>query len=158
VTRRSLTKLDADLASLAVQVGVLRRWWTIDQVDFPALTITFAVPYDRFEPARLTLRLDCTGYPEQAPTGAPIDPETGGLLDQSHRPTHGRCAMTFRTDWENGRALYLPVDRVALNGHPDWPTVHAHEIWDPELGIGQLLVMVRRDLTEGEDACLALAA
>lgn len=150
--------LDADLKSSFVQVGVVRGWWTLDEVDYPHVAVTFAVPTDLYAPGSLTLKLDCEGFPDIAPTGYPIDPQTSEPLHGEKRPTHGRCGMTFRHDWMGGRALYLPVDRVSFDSHPEWRSQHAHESWDPTQGLAQYLRMVRRDLTEGQHASLLQAS
>ena len=158
MTELAARLLDADLASTHVELGVHRGWWSIDTVEFPTVVASFAVPVTLYAPGRLTLHVDCTDFPQQAPTAYPIDPVTGAILAPGSRPTHGRCAMTFRSDWEGGRALYLPVDRVALNGHPNWRQEHPHEVWDPARGIVQFLRLVRRDLIEDPDASAVDAA
>lgn len=152
MTELAAHMLDADLASGEVELGIHRGWWTIDAVEFPIVVVSFAVPVTLYPPGRLTLRIDCTDFPQQAPTAHPIDAASRAILDAGSRPTHGRCAMTFRCDWEDGRALYLPVDRVALNGHPNWRQEHTHEAWDPARGIVQFLRLVRRDLIDDPDA------
>ena len=53
----------------------------------------------------------------------PLEREHPQFFD--HRREHAR------TDWENGRAFYHPYDRVAAQGHADWPAKYPHLVWNP---------------------------
>lgn len=118
---------DANAATFLA--GVYRGDWRIDSVEWPKVQLTIAAAPRDGAPDSFTLRCDLTNYPAQAPTGTPWDPETHMLLSQSRRPKGERVGMVFRFDWEQGRALYAPYDRVALAGHPGWATDHPRYMW-----------------------------
>ena len=120
---------EADANAPAFLAGVYRGDWTIDSVDWPKVQITIAAAPREGASDSFTLRCDLTNYPAQAPTATPWDLETATLLPQSKRPKGERVGMVFRFDWEQGRALYAPYDRVALVGHPGWATDHPRYLW-----------------------------
>jgi hypothetical protein len=150
--RLSARRLDADLAAAAVQVGVSRGWWTIKEVAYPFLVVSLAAASQTHAPGRVALRFDALGYPDIPATGCPWDPIAGTPLAPDCRPTGGRATLTFRGDWEGGRALYLPCDRIAIIGHPGWVVAHPHDLWSPVEGIAKYLRLVHTILTEADDA------
>jgi hypothetical protein len=155
--RASRRRLERDLKSGRVQAGVLRGDWTFGELAWPFLIVEVSADEASRGRAGLTLKVDVTGYPA-APTACPWDPATNAQLAPEARPTGGRATLAFRTDWEEGRALYLPVDRIALDGHPNWPQVYARDSWNPEEGIYQLLRLVYAILNEEADAAPLAAA
>ncbi|MCB0496169.1 MAG: hypothetical protein KDC79_08535 [Cyclobacteriaceae bacterium] len=73
-------------------------------------------------------RFDLTGYNEFAPTAILWDPSTNTPLGQSKWPNwNKRTKQVFRL-WGK-QCLYLPCDRLALEGHTDWPQKHNYLIW-----------------------------
>jgi hypothetical protein len=54
--------------------------------------------------------------------------------------------MSFRFDWSNGAALYIPCDRVALTGHAGWATQFPLQTWNDRRDITFFLRQVREDL------------
>lgn len=151
----SASRLEVDLASAPVRIGVARGWWRIESFDFPILMISIKASRSTHAPGWLTLRLDVQGYPDTPPTGCPWDLVNDVMLSPESRPTGGRASMTFRTDWEAGRALYLPCDRIAIQGHPGWLTRHPADLWNPQDGIAMYLRLVHTILTEQDDAVAA---
>lgn len=155
--RRSERRLRDDLAASPVQAGVLRGYWRIDRLEWPFLYVTVSASQRTTPERALALRIDVSDYPA-APTASPWDLEADCQLPAERRPTGGRATMAFRADWEEGRALYLPVDRVALVGHPDWPRQYARDTWDAERGIVVMLTLVHEILNEGDDEAARKAA
>jgi len=39
------------------------------------------------------------------------------------------------TAWKNAECLYLPCDRMSIEGHPNWQHEHPSRLWNPERGI-----------------------
>ena len=150
-------QLQRDLDSIPIQVGVIRGYWTIERLEWPFLFVTISGPTEKVNGGRVWLRLEVDGYPG-IPSATPWDEELGEQLAAEKRPTGGRATTTFRTDWEEGRALYLPVDRVAVTTHADWPQTYAAELWDPAKGLVQLLDLVHHILNEEADALAVDAA
>jgi hypothetical protein len=135
--------LERDLAATPFREGVARGRWRLIEIAWPH--VLFGVlARDRRE---FMLRLECSNYPAHPPTGGLWDTATGGPPAAAGWP-HGDEAFSsvFRRDWQNGRALYMPLDRVSRTGHPDWGSQHPHLVWKPEIGIVQYLSEIHRHL------------
>ncbi|RUL84028.1 DUF7665 family protein [Tautonia sociabilis] len=128
--------LHADLASGAFLLGVCQGRWELGRVTWPFAHIAvFASPWPN-APEKWWFRFDCSGYPQQAPTARPWDPEHDRPLPFDRWPAgKSRVPAVFRTDWKDGSCLYLPCDRVSAQGHEDWRTQHPSLLWSPERGI-----------------------
>lgn len=131
---------EADVAGAPFLIGVHKGWWGLAAADlvptdmvWPTRILWVAAAPRPNSPDRHYLLLDLTGYRTVSPTGSFWDPETKTPLALAKWPkgTYGsRVAKVFRTDWEGGRALYHPYDRVAAQGHADWPTQQPHLVWN----------------------------
>lgn len=74
------------------------------------------------------LRFDLTNYNQEAPTAQLWDIETNLPLAYEHFPKWSkRCLQVFKI-WGN-QCIYLPCDRMAINGHTDWPVLHVNLVW-----------------------------
>lgn len=124
--RRAFT---ADANAPSFKAGVVRNDWTIDSVSWPIVQITIAAAPRERGPDGFTLRCDFTNYPADAPTATPWDVTHDAVLTESQRPKGEDVGMVFRSNWEEGRALYAGYDRVALVGHPNWVTEHPTTTW-----------------------------
>lgn len=127
---------ERDVAAAPFLEGVARGRWTLVSTSWPrALFSVTAADGQTFH-----LRLDLTGYPAIAPTGGLWDPDRDALPTIERWPKGDAVfSSVFRRDWQHGTTLYFPLDRVALNGHHDWPAQYPHLVWRPELGIVQYL-------------------
>jgi hypothetical protein len=121
-------KADANKPSFIA--GVYRGDWKIESVEWPTVEISIAAARRPGAPARFCLRCDLTNYPADAPTATPWDPGTASKLAPVGRPKGDDVGMVFRSDWEEGRALYAAYDRVALAGHANWVTEHPRTSWN----------------------------
>ena len=110
----------AALKSAVFQSGVDSGRWRLVSFDWPVGVFAVSAAARNNSPAEYGLRIDFTGYPQQAPTAEPWSLERGERLAPYERPKGERAAATFRCDWEQGRALYAPWDRIALTTHPNW--------------------------------------
>lgn len=111
--------------------GVARGDWRLARpVEWPyALMAIAADPRDE-APAEFFVRFDLRGYP-RAPTGTPWDFERDCVLADADRPKGGNTGMVFRTNWQNGTALYAPFDRVAIEAHDaGWANRYPATKWD----------------------------
>jgi hypothetical protein len=113
----------------AFLAGVYRGDWKIDSVNWPKVQFTVTAAPREGAPSSFTLRCDFTNYAADAPTATPWDPDTNTVLAPNKRPKGELVGMVFRFDWEQGRALYAPYDRLALAGHPGWKVEHPRYIW-----------------------------
>jgi hypothetical protein len=148
IARLGEKRLCGDLAASPVQVGIMRGWWEVDRLDYPILDARIATSRRTYAHGWIGLRFETTGYPDQPVTACPWDFERDTVLAFDDRPVGGRAQVTFRADWENGRALYLPCDRVAITGHTNWPAEHPHDLWEPAVGIAKYLRLVHTILNE----------
>ena len=141
------------VASARFMDGVGRKRWRLaGEIEWPHALIAVSAAPRPNAPAEFFLRFDLAGYPVAAPTAAPWDPERGGVLAADFRPKGVRAGMMFRCDWENGRALYAPFDRVALAGHPAWPKQHPRNAWTAKRNLAWVLEYLHELLNDADYA------
>ena len=139
------------LNSARFQEGVDRgRWQMLGNIAWPIVIIAVAAGPRDGAPSEYVLRFDLTGYPETAPTATPWNPTTGDVLDAALRPKGERVGYVFRADWENGRALYAPFDRVALDSHSDWRKKHPRRVWDSSKDLAWFLQVLHEMLNNDD--------
>ena len=136
-----------DLEDTPFRIGAVEGHWGLpdaslvpDGQRWPIVFLWVAAAPGKNSPDRYYFRLDCRNYPIESPTGTLCDPQTQEVLALDKRPKgRDRVAAVFRTDWEGGRALYHPYDRVAAATHPDWNTRYPHLVWSRRRSIVALL-------------------
>ena len=139
------------VASARFQEGVDRgRWQIVGDIAWPVVMIALKAGPRDSAPSEYVLRFDLAGYPESAPTATPWNPTTGDVLEPALRPKGERVGHVFRTNWEDGRALYAPFDRVALNGHSRWKTQHPRRVWDSSKDLAWLLQILHEMLNNDD--------
>ena len=137
------------IASARFLDGVQRgRWRIVDEPEWPHVVIAVSAANRSGATPEFFLRIDATGYPVSPPTFMPWDPVARGVLDPDRRPQGGRAAEVFRSDWEGGKALYAPFDRVALQAHGDWAHRYSPDAWNPQKGLARALQLVHECLNE----------
>jgi hypothetical protein len=97
------------------------------------------------------LRFDCNGYPRVAPTARLWDfvkdvPLAPGLWPAGG----GRILLAFNPQWKFGACIYIPCDRLSIEGHTNWFHEHPSLIWDPLVGIVHYLRVVHELLNSGD--------
>lgn len=139
---------EADVAKAAFRLGQAEARWRLIAATWPFTFISVTAKDGR----EYTLRLNCTGYPQQPPTGGPWDMGADKILafDLWPRGLGGRVSAVFRTDWKSGTALYLPCDRESFAGHDNWRREMPSKIWRPADGIVQYLELVH-ELLQSRD-------
>lgn len=143
VQRPDERALRAHLQQGPFQSGVDRGRWRLIRIEWPYVLIGIhAAPRDR-APDEFVLRFDCTNYPQIAPTAQPWDIARNGPLAPESWP-HGRSRvpLVFNPGWRNGQCLYIPCDRLSMEGHEAWRTQHPALIWSPTGDITQYLRIV----------------
>jgi hypothetical protein len=133
------------LARGAYLRGVTLGRWQLLQMNWPEAVFHVRASPRPSGPDRYALKLDLAGYPQQGPTARLWDVSTDEPLAAEAYPTGpagSRVERAFRTDWNNGAALYLPCDRVALKAHPNWLTLHPSLAWNPDRDIAFFLEIV----------------
>lgn len=131
---------EADLLSAEFRCGVVKGAWGPAEAEalpegaaWPRVFFWLAAAPRENAPERFYVGLDAAGYRSVSPTGTFWDPATKARLDFAKFPKgrpDSRFAKVFRTDWgESGKAFYHPYDRVAAQGHTEWPKQQPHLIW-----------------------------
>ncbi|MFT3848531.1 MAG: hypothetical protein QM739_07560 [Propionivibrio sp.] len=132
-TNVGLATLEADLERGRFRAGVAGGRWEMVRLQWPHAFIEITDRVGR----RICVRFDCAGYPERPPQGTPWDLVASGQLPASRWPHGGRVSQVFNPGWQNGSALYIPCDRVSIEGHANWRTEFPWLIWNPARGIIQ---------------------
>jgi hypothetical protein len=132
--------------------GVDSGKWSLHAIEWPTLLVNVMGPGG----ATFTLRLDCDGYPQQAPSGAFWDLQKDTWLPGVQWPrSDGRGGQALRSDWRNGTALYIPCDRESISGHDQWQQLHPAWLWSPTVGIVRYLNVVWHLMNGSHSASLA---
>lgn len=137
------------VAGARFQAGVDGDRWRLLSIEWPTAILAISAAPRPNSPPEFFFCFELTGYPSIA-TACPIDIETGQTLPAEMRPKGEIVGQAFRADWQEGRALYVPWDRISIVGHGDWPTKHARELWSEEEGIVSYLRHTH-DLLNSED-------
>ena len=61
-----------------------------------------------------------------------------------------RVALAFNPGWKGGVCLYLPCDRLSIEGHDQWRSQHPALLWDPEKGLCKYLIIIHELLNSGD--------
>ncbi|HEX5592953.1 MAG TPA: hypothetical protein VFX35_06365 [Solirubrobacterales bacterium] len=120
------------VAGAEFQAGVDAGRWRLLEVTWPTATLAISAAARPNSPREFFFCFELSGYPAGA-TARPIDIATGQTLPAEMRPKGEIVGHAFRTDWLE--ALYVPWDRVAIEGHPEWRIRHARKLWNEDLGI-----------------------
>jgi hypothetical protein len=136
VTRPDERALRADLSAGAFQLGVYEKRWTLGSIAWPNVFIAITAADRDGAPGEYWLRFDCAGYPQVAPTARPWECSADVPLPPAKWPGgSSRVPAVFRPDWKDGVCLYLPCDRIAAEGHDNWPAEYPSLQWSPSRGI-----------------------
>jgi hypothetical protein len=149
--------LRSDLNSVAFESQVGLRWGE-PRIEWPYLYLWVAARKTSSGPDHYWLRVDCSGYPQKAPTGTFWDIDRDLQLSNDQRPGGaGEVALAFRIDWpgpeqtDKGSAFYILCDRIAISTHPDWTEQkYPKSIWTPKKDIGHYLDEITRLLDSEE--------
>lgn len=133
------------------QSGVDRRRWRLIKIEWPYVFIAVSAAEREGEPAEYILRFECQNYPQTAPTAQLWDLERGEPLTPERWPAgRNRVPLAFNPGWKNGQCLYVPCDRLSIEGHEAWRNQHPNMIWSPTRNITQYLWIVY-DLLNSSD-------
>lgn len=130
----------ADIARPNFRLAQLDGRWRLERLAWPQAMIGVAARGGE----EFMLRFECTGYPQSPPTATLWDLQRGTILASQCWPKSkgGRVGAVFKSDWKGGSALYLPCDRLAIEGHEHWKAEMPSKIWRPAEGIIQYLELV----------------
>ncbi len=136
VAAPDLLLLQRHLISPEFRLGQVEGRWRHVATSWPYVTIAVSAAMRPNAPTEYGFRFLCSGYPQLAVTCQPWDLETNSALAFSHWPT-GRAIVpsVFRVEWKGGVCLYIPCDRLSIEGHVNWSQEHRSRLWDPTRGI-----------------------
>lgn len=128
--------LERDLAAVEFRCGEFDGRWRHVATAWPHIVIAVSTAPRPNSPAEYGFRFECTGYPQSPVTAQPWDLAANAPLATSRWPT-GRAIVpsVFRKEWKEGRCLYLPCDRMSIEGHANWHQEHPSRLWNPARGI-----------------------
>lgn len=128
--------LQADLAAPEFRRGEIQGKWRHVAMAWPYVTIAVAPAKRQNAPDEYGFRFECTGYRQTPVTAQPWDLQSGTALPPPRWPA-GRSLIpsVFRPDWKGGQCLYLPCDRMSIEGHGEWIHKHPNRLWQPQRGI-----------------------
>jgi hypothetical protein len=133
------------------QSGVDRGRWRLFSIAWPHAVIVIRAAERPGGPAEYALRFECTNYPQSPPTAQPWDAERGAPLEPARWPGgRTRVPLAFNPGWKGGQCLYLPCDRLSIEGHDGWRSQHPAMIWSPAGDLTQYLRIVY-DLLNSSD-------
>jgi hypothetical protein len=140
--------LREDLSGGDYAAGEDRGYWRLVDLTWPAATFEIAAAPREGAPDSYAFRFDFSGYP-QAPTAQPWDLEASAPLGTPQWPGGGpRIASAFNPGWRSD-ALYVPMDRLAMEGHHEWPSKYPAHGWDGSRDLSQYLRLIH-DLLHDE--------
>jgi hypothetical protein len=127
---------EADLKAPEFRCGELEGRWRHVATTWPHAVIAVSAPERPGGPKEFGFRFELTGYRQALPIGQPWDLEANGPLPATKWPT-GKSIVpsVFRPGWKQGQCLYLPCDRMAMEGHDNWRNDHPSRLWQPSRGI-----------------------
>ena len=141
----------AHIAAGPFQSGFDRGRWRLLALDWPHALIAIQAAERVGGPAEYVLRFECTNYPQAPPTAQPWDLERGAPLPPDRWPSGTkRVSLAFNPGWKSGQCLYLPCDRLSIEGHDVWRSQHPSMIWSPASDITQYLRIVHDLLTSSD--------
>lgn len=128
--------LEHDLAAVEFRCGEFEGRWRHVKTAWPYTVITVSAAERSGAPSEFAFRFECTGYRQTPVSAQPWAIENNAPLPASRWPTGRSIAPSiFRPDWKNGLCLYLPCDRLSIEGHNQWRHEHPSRLWQPARGI-----------------------
>jgi hypothetical protein len=127
--------------------AVAAGWWRLVSIEWPHTVIAVTAR----DGAEYAFRFECSNYPRTAATAQPWDVERNAPLAHGRWPTgRSRVPMAFNPAWKGGTCLYLPCDRLSIDGHQNWVTQHPALLWDSEKGICKYLGIIHELLNSSD--------
>lgn len=139
------------LAGAEFRCGEMEGRWRLIGSEWPFVRIAVTASMRLGAPLEYVFRFTCDGYPINPVTAQPWDEQSSQPLQARAWPGgRGVVAAVFRPEWQMGRCLYLPADRLSIVGHPAWLSEHRSRLWRPERGIVHYLEQIH-DLLDSKD-------
>lgn len=128
--------LEQDLVAPEFRCGEIDGRWRRGAMRWPHLILAVTAPERPNAPTEYGFRFECTGYRQTPVTAQPWDIEADAPLPAARWPTGPSIVSSvFRPTWKQGQCLYLPCDRMSIEGHENWRNEHPSRLWQPARGI-----------------------
>lgn len=133
------------------QSGEDRGRWRLISIEWPYAVIAVNAAERPQGPRDYAFRFELSDYPQTPPTAQPWDIEKKSALEHNKWPFgRSRIPLAFNPGWKGGICLYLPCDRLSIQGHDGWRTQHPSMIWSANEDITQYLRIIH-DLLNSSD-------
>jgi hypothetical protein len=128
--------LEQDFAAPEFRRGEVEGRWRHVVTNWPHAIIAVSAEARANAPNEYAFRFECSGYRQTPVTAQPWDLAANTSLAGCRWPT-GKSILSsiFRPEWNGGQCLYLPCDRISINGHDNWRNEHPSRLWQPRRGI-----------------------
>lgn len=128
--------LEQDLVAPDVRCGEVEGRWRHVATRWPHVIFGISAPPRPNAPLEFGFRFECSGYRQIPVTAQPWNLKADTPLQRAQWPT-GRSIVpsVFRPEWKQGHCLYLPCDRMSIEGHDNWRNEHPSRLWQPSRGI-----------------------
>ena len=128
--------LEHDLAAPEFRCGEIEGRWRRGTMTWPYLNGAVAAERRPGAPDEYGFRFECSGYRDTPVTARPWDVAEDTALP-FHRWPAGKFIIPsiFRPEWKDGHCLYLPCDRLSIEGHDNWRSDHPSRLWQPQRGL-----------------------
>lgn len=128
--------IEQDLTAPEFRCGVLEGRWRHVGTSWPHSIVAVSAPERPNSPQEFGFRFELSGYRLNPPIGQPWDIDANTPLPAPRWP-NGKAMVpsVFRPTWKQGQCLYLPCDRMSIEGHDNWRTEHPSRLWQPSRGI-----------------------
>jgi hypothetical protein len=136
------------------QEGVEENRWglvgTIQEINWPYVILWCkSTPHAGAGFNKYYFRFDLKNYPATAPTAIPWDIEKNQRLANELWPSWSeRLRKVFNYNWNSGRSLYAPCDRLAMPLHGKWAEKHYTYWWTSDSTIIKYLRFLESLLNE----------
>jgi len=128
-------------------LGVASKRWRMASITWPYAEI-WVMASDGTE---YGFRFECSNYPRTPATAQLWHIGKNVPLPRDRWPKGtSRVPLAFNPNWKDGTAIYLPCDRVSIEGHENWRNEHPSMIWDPVVGIAHYLRLLHELLNSGD--------
>ena len=135
-TAPDLAMLMQDLAAPDIRCGELQAMWRHVSTAWPYVVMAVGAPALANAPQEYGFRFECTGYRQNPVTAQPWNLTAQAALPAQDWPMGGPIfSSVFRPEWKQGHCLYLPCDRLSIEGHDNWRNEHPSRLWQPARGL-----------------------
>jgi len=143
--------VEQDLAAGEFRCGEAEGKWRHVVTRWPHVIIAVTAAERAGAPSAFALRFECSGYRQTPPTAQPWCLDTDRPLPPPRWPTGSSIVPSvFRPEWKGGTCLYLPCDRISIEGHQNWVHEHPSRLWQPARGVVCYLEQIYDLLNQGD--------